>query len=67
MERPWPGTCYRAANWLCLGETAGRGRQDREHAKAATVKAVWVYPLARDWRTRLLAPLEVAADGELEA
>ncbi len=67
VERPWAGTCYRAANWLCLGQTAGRGRQDREHAKAVTVKAVWVYPLFRDWRTRLMAPLEVAPDGELDA
>jgi len=65
VERPWAGTCYQAANWLYLGETAGRGRQDREHAKAAGVKAVWVYPLYRDWRRRLKAPLEVAADDEL--
>jgi hypothetical protein len=67
VEQPWAGTCYRAANWLRLGETAGRGRQDRAHARAATVKAVWVYPLVRDWRTRLTAPWEVAADGELHA
>ena len=66
VERPWVGTCYRAANWVCLGETAGRGRQDRERAMAATVKAIWVYPLFRDWRERLVAPLEVAPDGELD-
>ena len=67
VERPWAGTCYRAANWVCLGETAGRGRQDRARAMAATVKAIWVYPLFRDWRERLVAPLEVAPDGELDA
>ena len=56
VEQPWAGTCYRAANWRYLGETAGRGRQDREHARAFTVKAVWVYPLARNWRAALVAP-----------
>jgi hypothetical protein len=64
---PWRGTCYRAANWLHLGQTAGRGRQDRYGRRAASVKEVWVYPLVRDWRRRLLAPLEVAPDGELDA
>ena len=47
------GTCYRAANWVYLGRTQGRGRQDRTHAKAATAKDVWVYPLQSDWRTQL--------------
>lgn len=69
---PWRGTCYRAANWLHLGETAGRGRQDRRHAQAETVKQVWVYPLVRDWRRRLLRPVapppeEVVADGSVDA
>ena len=67
VERPWAGTCYRAANWLYLGETAGRGRQDRAHAKAVPIKAVWVYPLGRDWRARLVAAPEVVPDGELDA
>lgn len=64
VEQPWAGTCYRAANWRWLGQTSGRGRQDREHAKALPVKAVWVYPLFPNWRERLMAPLEVASDGE---
>jgi len=67
VERPWAGTCYRAANWLCLGETAGRGRQDRRHANAETVKSVWVHPLVRNWRARLTAPLEVAVDDAADA
>jgi hypothetical protein len=69
---PWRGTCYRAANWRLLGETAGRGRQDRRHARAETVKQVWVYPLVRDWRRRLLTPAEpppgeVVSGGGVEA
>jgi len=46
----YKGTCYKAANWVCLGETRGRGRQDRNHAKAVTEKAIYVYPLQRDFR-----------------
>lgn len=67
---PWSGTCYRAANWIYLGETAGRGRQDRRHAHAETVKQVWVYPLVPDWRHPLLAPAPDGgwpADGSLDA
>lgn len=44
------GTSYRAANWLCLGPSRGRGRNDRGHQGGEPVKSVWVYPLARDFR-----------------
>jgi hypothetical protein len=48
------GTCYRAANWIYVGQTAGRGRMDREHqAQGRAVKDIYVYPLARDARQRL--------------
>ncbi|MBK8283939.1 MAG: IS4 family transposase [Ahniella sp.] len=47
------GTCYRAANWLWVGDSRGRGRQDAAHARARSVKAVYVYPLIRNWRERL--------------
>ena len=47
------GTCYRAANWQYLGETAGRGKCDRTHQAALPRKAVYVYPLAADFRTAL--------------
>jgi hypothetical protein len=48
------GTCYRAANWIHLGQTAGRGRMDREHqAHGQSVKDIYVYPLVRDARQRL--------------
>jgi hypothetical protein len=42
------GTCYRAANWQRVGETRGRGRQDRDQACAVPVKDVYVYPLRAD-------------------
>jgi Domain of unknown function (DUF4338) len=48
------GTCYRAANWIYVGQTAGRGRMDREHqAQGRAVKDIYVYPLVRDARPRL--------------
>jgi hypothetical protein len=50
------GTCYRAANWIRVGETAGRSRNDRTHRLEVPVKAVWLYPLSRHFRERLSAP-----------
>ena len=48
------GTCYRAANWVHVGQTAGRGRMDREHqSHGQAVKDIYVYPLARDAREKL--------------
>lgn len=48
------GICYRAANWIELGETAGRGRMDREHARHGHApKRVLVYPLVSDAARRL--------------
>ena len=48
------GTCYRAANWIEVGVTTGRGRQDRHHRRhGAQPKSVWLYPLRGDVRKRL--------------
>jgi hypothetical protein len=44
------GVCYRAANWIHLGVTTGRGRQDRNHACQAGVKDIFVYPLQPNFR-----------------
>jgi hypothetical protein len=47
------GTCYRAANWQYLGETTGRGKCARSRKASLPRKAVYVYPLAADFRTAL--------------
>ena len=47
------GASYRAANWTRVGETCGRGRQDRERAGAETVKDIYVYVLEEDFRVHL--------------
>ena len=49
------GTAYRAANWLRLGQTRGRGKLEKHHLQIAPFKAVWVYPLHRDFRKILCA------------
>ncbi len=49
----YDGTCLRAANFLCVGETTGRGRQDREKRRGKTVKTVFLYELAWNWRKKL--------------
>jgi hypothetical protein len=47
------GTCYRAANWTCVGQTQGRGKLGDHRLGQVPVKTVWVYPLAKDFRARL--------------
>ena len=50
---PHNGTCYRAANWLYLGQT-GTGRQDRRYDQEGVVRHVFVYPLVRDVKHALI-------------
>jgi hypothetical protein len=48
------GVSYRAANWIAVGLTRGRGRNDRAHQRhGAAPKQVWLYPLVADARQRL--------------
>jgi hypothetical protein len=47
------GTCYRAANWIYLGRSAGRGRTEMHHKRPFTRKDIYVYPLRRDFRSIL--------------
>ena len=47
------GTCYQSANWLCVGETQGRGKLDVHRQSALPVKSVWLKPLQKNWRTTL--------------
>jgi hypothetical protein len=52
-EERFHGTCYRAANWIALGRTQGRGRMDRDHQASLRPKLLFVYPLGRDVQQRL--------------
>ena len=50
VEPPYKGTCYKASNWIYLGKTQGRGRNDRNNEWALTQKSIYVLPLQRDFR-----------------
>lgn len=49
------GTCYKAANWICVGSTQGRGRQDRYSALQVPIKDIYLYPLVPNFREALLS------------
>jgi hypothetical protein len=64
-KQRYGGTCYRAANWIEVGETKGRGRQDKNNQQAATVKKVLLYALDKD-ACALLCRCDAAASGAVE-
>ncbi|HEX8764064.1 MAG TPA: DUF4338 domain-containing protein [Candidatus Acidoferrum sp.] len=58
--RRFRGTCYRAANWIHIGQTQGRGRMDSEHrAHGLAPKDIYLYPLCSDVRQQLCHHLKV--------
>jgi hypothetical protein len=52
------GTCYRAANWVLMGRTTGRGKDDQTKRPNRSIKEVWGYPLRRRFRELLSAGKE---------
>lgn len=58
------GTCYRAANWVKVGQSTGRTRSDRAHrGPLSTVKDIYVYPLVREFRRALgAAPVSIPTE-----
>jgi hypothetical protein len=53
VDEQYEGTCYKAANWAFVGKTTGRGRDSLRNQPLLTIKSMYLYPLARDYR-RLL-------------
>jgi hypothetical protein len=47
------GICYRAANWIYLGLSTGRGKETKSHVPNRSLKQLWVYPLRPDFRRHL--------------
>ena len=64
IEPPWHGTCYLACGFIVLGETKGRGRQDRYRRSQESVKRVLVRPLSRRWREELLRDDPLPGDND---
>jgi len=61
VKRPrFTGTAYAAANWVRVGQTRGRGRNDRHKQGGKSIKDSWLYPLEPRFRT-------VLTDGRLPA
>jgi hypothetical protein len=48
------GTCYKAANWIHVGKTTGRGRNGGHHNAMLPTKDIYLYPLSKAWRAVLL-------------
>jgi Druantia protein DruA len=44
------GTCYKAANWVYVGQTTGRGKLSVSTKPTLPIKDIWVYPLSADFR-----------------
>jgi len=59
---PHKGTCYRAANWSFIGETASTDRYNRKRRANGSIKMIFAYPLVRNWRAQLCAPAPVAGE-----
>ena len=54
VEKPrFQGTCYRAANWIYLGQTKGRGKLGPRGKQSVPIKDILVYPLDRGFKTQL--------------
>lgn len=51
IER-FQGTCYRAANWTCVGRSVGRGTKSKTQDQTS-IKELWVYPLVKRLRDKL--------------
>ena len=49
------GTSYKAANWIFVGKTVGRGKKSRVHEQIIPVKDIWLYPLRQNFRAVLCA------------
>jgi hypothetical protein len=49
------GTCYRASNWVLMGRTTGRGKNDQTNKPNRSIKDVWGYPLVKHFRELLSA------------
>lgn len=48
------GTCYQAANWICIGQTKGRSRNDRYSNIHVPVKDIYLYPLIKNFREEIV-------------
>jgi hypothetical protein len=48
------GTCYKAANWIRVGQTKGTSKRGHDHLVHGSIKDVYLYPLRKDFRKKLI-------------
>ena len=48
------GTCYKAANWIRVGQTQGTAKKGHIHYKHGNIKDIYLYPLRKDFRKKLM-------------
>lgn len=53
-KQRFKGTCYKAANWIYLGETKGSAKRGSNHDYHGNIKKIYVYPLGKDFRQKLI-------------
>jgi hypothetical protein len=64
VEQPrFRGSCYQAANWIRIGRTLGRGRNDTNNLWALPEKDIYLLPLTRRWRESILEEQETGGSG----
>ena len=59
VDEQYEGTCYKAANWIFVGKTAGRGRDDFRNRRLLTVKNMYLYPLVKNYRKLLCSEISL--------
>jgi len=47
------GTCHKAANWIYVGKTKGRGKLGPAGKQSVPIKDLWLYPLSHQFRNYL--------------
>jgi hypothetical protein len=52
-QQRFKGTCYKAANWICVGHTKGTAKRGHDHLFHGRIKDVYLYPLRKDFREKL--------------
>jgi len=55
-QKRFQGTCYRAANWIYVGQTQGRGKLDIHNLKDKPIKNIFLFPLEKNFRNVLTKP-----------
>jgi len=61
----YKGSCYKAANWIEVGKTKGRGRNDRKNHNSLSIKSIYMYPLDKEFRKKMGIKLPEIVDRKI--